>query len=25
VTTYVTADFISPASFASYKDKLCHK
>ena len=25
VTTYVSADFISPANFASYKDKLCHK
>jgi L-arabinose transport system substrate-binding protein len=25
VTTYVTADFVSPANFASYKDKLCHK
>ena len=23
--TYVTADFISPANFGSYKDKLCHK
>jgi L-arabinose transport system substrate-binding protein len=25
VTTYVTADFVSPANFGSYKDKLCHK
>ncbi len=25
VTTYVTADFISADTFASYKDKLCHK
>jgi L-arabinose transport system substrate-binding protein len=25
VTTYVAADFISPATFGSYKDKLCHK
>jgi len=25
VTTYVTADFVSPGNFASYKDKLCHK
>ena len=24
-TTYVSADFVSPANFASYKDKLCHK
>ena len=24
-TTYVTADFVSPDNFASYKDKLCHK
>jgi L-arabinose transport system substrate-binding protein len=24
-TTYVTADFISPDNFGSYKDKLCHK
>ncbi len=25
VTTYVTADLVSPANFGSYKDKLCHK
>ena len=25
VTTYVTADFVSPDNFAAYKDKLCHK
>jgi L-arabinose transport system substrate-binding protein len=25
VTTYVTADFVSPANFGAYKDKLCHK
>jgi len=24
-TTYVSADFITPAAFGSYKDKLCHK
>ena len=24
-TTYVSADFITPDTFASYKDKLCHK
>ena len=24
-TTYVSADFVTPDSFGSYKDKLCHK